>query len=122
MKFTREETSVVSVRGIGAEGVRIGREWLRGTVALTGEAVLDDWQDKPLHALTEADFDALIATGPEVVVIGTGATQQFAPRELTFAFARRGLGLEVMDSRAAARTFNVLVGEGRRVAALLYAV
>ena len=37
-----------------------------------------------------------------------------------FAFARRGVGFEVMDTRAAARTFNVLAGENRRVAAVLY--
>ena len=122
MKFTREETSRISVRGVSADGFRIGREWLSGSIALTGDTVFDDWQDKPLGELTESDFDALLATGPEVVIVGTGATQRFAPRELTFAFARRGLGLEVMDSRAAARTFNVLVGEGRRVAALLYSV
>jgi uncharacterized protein len=122
LKFTREEASVVAVRGVSEEGFRIGREWLSGTIALTGDTVFTDWEDKPLTELTESDFETLIATGPEVVIVGTGDTQQFAPRELTFAFARRGLGLEVMDSRAAARTFNVLVGEGRRVAALLYSV
>ena len=57
---------------------------------------------------------------PELVIVGTGAKAEFPPRELTFAFARRGVGLQVMDTAAAARTFNVLAGEGRRVAAVLY--
>lgn len=122
MKFTREETSLIAVRGVSEDGFRVGGEWLTGTIALTGDTVFTDWQDKPLAELTESDFEALLESDPEVVIVGTGGAQQFAPRELTFAFARRGLGLEVMDSRAAARTFNVLVGEGRRVAALLYSV
>jgi uncharacterized protein len=54
------------------------------------------------------------------VILGTGERSVFPPRELTFAFARRRVGLEVMNTGAAARTFNVLVGEGRRLAAILY--
>jgi len=52
-------------------------------------------------------------------VVGTGTKNLFPPRDLVFGFARRGVGLEVMDTAAAARTFNVLAGEGRRVAAVL---
>ena len=59
---------------------------------------------------------------PEIIVLGTGQSNIFAPRELVFAMARRGVGFEVMNSAAAARTFNVLAGEGRRVAAVLYLV
>ena len=120
MKFTREDSSLIAIRGISQDGFKIGRDVVSGTIALTGESVVDDWVHKPLEQLLEDDFSQLLATEPEVVLIGTGATQQFPPRELTFAFARRGTGLEVMESRAAARTFNVLVGEGRRVAAVLY--
>ena len=47
-------------------------------------------------------------------------TTIFPPRELTFALARRRVGLEIMDTAAAARTFNVLAGDGRRVTAVLY--
>ena len=62
-------------------------------------------------------------TAPEIVLLGTGATNVFPPRELTFAFARKGIGLEVMDTAAAARTFNVLANEGREVASgALYSV
>ena len=57
---------------------------------------------------------------PEVIVLGTGRAQQFPPRQLVFAMARRGIGLETMETRSAASTFNVLAGEGRRVAAVLY--
>ncbi|MDJ0759763.1 MAG: MTH938/NDUFAF3 family protein [Woeseiaceae bacterium] len=122
MKFTREEASLIAIRGVSEDGFSVGREVLSGTIALTGESIVSDWEHKPLELLVESDFGVLLDTEPEVVIVGTGRTQLFPPRELTFAFARRGTGLEVMDSRAAARTFNVLVGEGRRVAAILYPV
>lgn len=73
-----------------------------------------------MHELNESDFDELLDANPEVIIVGTGATNIFPPRELVFAMARRGIGLEVMDTTAAARTFNVLVGEDRQVAAVLF--
>jgi uncharacterized protein len=54
---------------------------------------------------------------PEVVVLGTGAAQRFPPPELARALAATGVGVEVMDTRAACRTYNILASEGRKVAA-----
>lgn len=70
--------------------------------------------------LTARDFETLFANSPEIVLLGTGQSHVFPPRELTFAFARRGVGLECMNTAAAARTFNVLASEGRQVAAVLF--
>jgi uncharacterized protein len=69
--------------------------------------------------LTPADAVAVLALQPEVVLLGTGARQQFPAPEFTAAFLRKGVGIEVMDTGAACRTFNVLVAEQRRVVALL---
>lgn len=119
LKFTRESSGTLTIKSVGADGIRIGdRVWSR-SVALTPDRVIDSWNEKPLADLTESDFLALLDDSPELVLLGTGAVSEFAPRELVFAFARRGVGLEVMDSSAAARTFNVLAGEGRRVVAVL---
>ncbi len=74
----------------------------------------------PVESLTIEDLAILIETGPELIVLGTGNRQLLPDRDLMFAMARRGIGLEVMDTPAAARTFNVLVGEGRSVAAVLF--
>lgn len=120
LKFTRELPDTLTVQSVEDAGVRIdGRIW-SGTIALTTESILDDWQHKPFGDLVADDFAALLEHSPELVILGTGQSSQFAPRELMFAFARKGIGLEVMDTAAAARTFNVLVSEGRRVAAVLY--
>jgi uncharacterized protein len=90
------------------------------TIAVTTDKVLENWTDKPVANLVLEDFEDLLADSPAIVVLGTGSSNIFAPRELVFAFARQSVGLEVMDTRAAARTFNVLAGEGRAVAAVLY--
>lgn len=120
MKFTLESSTAVTIRSVSDREIRIGDTRWSATIALTADGVIDGWQSTPLDELTGDDFALLLETGPEVVVLGTGARHIIPPRDLMFAFARQGVGFEVMDTRAAARTFNVLVGEGRKVAALLY--
>lgn len=120
MKFTRETSTALTVRSVAEAGIRIGEALYAQTVALTADEVLETWTDKAVADLVEDDFAALLDAAPEIVLLGTGVECEFPPRELTFAMARRGVGLEAMDTRAAARTFNVLAGEGRRVAAVLY--
>ncbi len=113
-------TAATTVRRVSGGVITIGARSYERTIALTPEAVLEAWPEKSVIDLVEEDFNALLEGRPEVIVLGTGSRNIFPPRELVFAMARRGVGLEVMDTRAAARTFNVLAGEGRRVAAVLY--
>ena len=61
----------------------------------------------------------MLALQPEVVVLGTGARQVFPPASVLAACLSRGIGIEVMANPAAARTFHVLAGEGRKVVAAL---
>jgi len=110
----------MTIRSISTDEIRIGETRYSETIALTAETVLDGWSGGDVAELVEADFEALLDDEPDIVILGTGSQGRFPPRELVFAFARRGIGLEVMDTRAAARTFNVLVSEGRRLAAVLY--
>lgn len=120
LKFTREMTTAVMIRKVSDNAIHIGEETYEEPIALTQEAVIGAWHDLGIDELTSEHFAELTATEPELVVLGTGSESKFAPRELVFAFARAGIGLEVMNTPAAARTFNVLAGEGRRVAAVLY--
>ena len=120
MKFTRELPNSLLVRSVSADGIRIGNEVYASTIGLTVDAVLEDWEHKPIDELVEEDFSTLLDSQPEVIVLGTGESIVFAPRELVFAMARQQVGFEVMDTAAAARTYNVLASEGRQVAAVLY--
>lgn len=120
MRFTRESNTAISVQSVDDGQIRIGGEIYRKTVALTTSEVVTDWQPTPVDELTPDDLAPITDARPEVIVLGTGSSNVFAPRDVLFALARRGIGLEVMDTPAAARTFNVLASEGRNVAAILY--
>ena len=120
MKFTREMTMSLTIHSVSDGMIRIGENAYDRPIAMTLNAVIDSWPGKSIEELIEDDFGALFEAQPEVIVLGTGSGPIFAPRELMFAMARRGVGFEVMDTKAAARTFNVLAGEGRQVAAVLY--
>ena len=87
---------------------------------LTPEQV-QPWNAPALAALTEADVPALLALepAPEFLLIGTGATMARPPRAFVNAMEARGIGVEAMDSRAAARAWAVLRGEERWIAAAL---
>jgi uncharacterized protein len=80
---------------------------------------IEPWPVAGFAALTEAHFAALAALAPEVVLLGTGDRLRFPPPQLVAPLARAGIGLEVMDLRAACRTFNILAAEERQVAAAL---
>lgn len=79
-----------------------------------------DWAVGGFEALTPAHFEALLeAHAPEVVVFGTGAQLRFPPAEVSRVLLRAGVGLEVMDTPAACRTYNILLSEDRRVVAAI---
>ena len=120
MKFTREMPGTVTIHSVSDDQIRIGDQVFSHAIAITATAILGDWRAEDIGKLTESDFAALLDTHPEVIILGTGSNNVFPPRELVFAMARRGVGFEVMNTRAAASTFNVLAGEGRQVAAVLY--
>jgi uncharacterized protein len=120
VKFTRETQGVTYIRAVHERSFTVAGETIEGTLLVTSSGTLDHAVDKSLTELDIADMQPLLDTQPEVVIVGTGGESRFTPRELMFSFARAGMGLECMETRAAARTFNVLAGEGRRVAALLY--
>jgi uncharacterized protein len=120
VKFTRELSARLVVRSVSAGTILINEDKYTESIALTAERLLGIWPATPVNDLSAADFERVFAVDPDVVLLGTGDTNVIPPRELMFAFARKGVGLEVMDTAAAARTFNVLANEGRRVAAVLY--
>lgn len=120
MKFTREIPTTLIIHSVSDREIRIGNNVYTKTIALTVNAVIDEWVAKPIAELEQSDFSILLDEKPEVILLGTGTSTVFPPRELVFAFARRGIGFEVMATPAAARTFNVLAGENRQLAAILY--
>jgi len=120
MEFNREgATEANAIVACSDREVRLRDRAIAGSVIVTRESVLDDWRPPAPQSLSIDDFAKLIPLKPEVVLLGTGSRQLLPPPALYAAFAERGIGLEVMDNRAACRTFNLLLSEYRDVAVAL---
>lgn len=98
-------------------GAIVNERALRDSFIIAPDTLVEDWPVHEATRMTAADLDPLLALAPELVVLGTGGRQVFPPAEAMAACLTRGIGIEVMDNAAAARTFNVLAGEGRHVVA-----
>jgi uncharacterized protein len=120
MRFSEADDSGGNlIDAYGSEGIVIGgRRFTRGLI-VTPQRVLDDWGPADPASLRLAHLEALLEQAPDaqVMVLGTGAYQVFPDPTLYVAITRRGVGLEVMDTGAACRTYNILMSEGRRVVA-----
>ncbi len=112
-------TSLNTITGYGPGFIEINKSRHAGHLLLMPDAPARTWQAQGFEALRREDFDALLALDPEVVLLGTGRRQRFPRPALTAALARAGVGLEVMDTAAACRTYNILMSEGRRVLAAI---
>lgn len=95
-----------------------GRRYERSLIVLP-DRIQAEWPPKSVHQLTDADLATLTALEVDILLLGTGAKLVLPSPALASILAARGVGLEVMDSYAAARTYNILLAEGRRVAAAL---
>lgn len=113
-----------SIDAIGGGGFRIGGLRHEGSLLIIDD-IVQSWGAKSLESLTADDFAPVLqaAAGTvEFVLLGTGPVQSLPPRSVRDAVAAAGLGFEFMTTDAAARTYNLLASEGRRLACALIAV
>jgi uncharacterized protein len=120
VKLDLESQAGHVIRGLSTGEITIGTDVFRSPVIVSAERIIADWSPPPVHALTLADFDRLLELDPEVILVGTGAEQRFLSAALMAAILDRGIGIEVMTTAAACRTYNVLASEYRRVVAALF--
>lgn len=105
------------LRGADGRHALVNDRTLNRSFVIAPDALVEDWPVSDITAMRPADLDALFALQPELIVLGSGETQAFPPAEVMATCLQRGIGLEAMTNAAAARTFNVLASEGRRVVA-----
>ena len=105
------------LRGAEGDHALVNERIVRNSFVIAPDALVEDWPVVEAAALTASQLDPLFALHPELVLLGTGAKQIFPPPVIMAAFLTRGIGIEVMTNSAAARTYSVLAGEGRRVVA-----
>jgi uncharacterized protein len=120
MKFALETTAGRNLfTGYGDGYVDVNGTRHHANVAVSGDAITPGWAVGPLEALAEEHMERLAATRPEIVLLGSGASFKFPHPAVLAPLYRAGIGVEVMDTRAACRTYNILLSEGRRVVAAL---
>ncbi|MGY0611232.1 MULTISPECIES: Mth938-like domain-containing protein [unclassified Luteimonas] len=105
------------LRAANGRSALVNDRQLQASFILAPDRLVEDWAATAVAGLTPEDLEPLLALEPEVLVIGTGDSQGFPPPRTLAACLARGVGLESMNNAAAARTFNVLASEGRRVVA-----
>ena len=121
MKLHRSTpSSAQTITAYGDDYVMVNGERRDSSTVVTPERSVA-WENRTFGALTRDDFTFLAGLGVEIVLLGTGARQRFPDPRLTQPLAQAGVGLEVMDLKAACRTYNILVAEERKVGlALLF--
>jgi len=106
-----------TLRGADGRHALVNERTLVRSFIIAPDMLVEDWPVADITAMRPADLDALFELQPELILLGSGETQAFPPAEVMATCLQRGIGLESMTNAAAARTFNVLAGEGRRVVA-----
>jgi uncharacterized protein len=120
MQITQDSGSGVNfIRAYGAGELWINQDSYRGTIILSASSILAQPNIRGVEDLGTVEVPLILELEPELLLLGTGARQIFPSAAFGAQFLRAGVGFEVMDTGAACRTFNVLVGEKRRVVALL---
>lgn len=107
------------ITGYGDGYVEVNTRRYQGSLVILPDRVIANWSVTDFNSLTARHLGALAELGPEIVLLGTGRRHRFPSPALLSDLIMHDIGLEVMDSQAACRTYNILVAEGRRVAAAL---
>ena len=120
MRFTQDLSSNVNlIRGYGRGELRINDKLFQQSVIVSSTTIQPEPALSEVGGLNDAHVAYILGLKPEVVLLGTGERQVFPNASVGARFLQAGVGFEVMDTGAACRTFNVLVGEQRQVVAVL---
>ena len=107
------------IRSISERGIQVVDDYYDSSIIVSTRQVIPDWPVNSVECITEQLLEKVLDLQPELVLIGTGARQAFLPPRQMMFFYSRMIGIEVMTTDAACRTFNVLAAESRNVVAAL---
>ena len=112
-------SSDLLIRGYGDGVITIGNQQFARSLILTRDSLIADWRPQHVAELLHDDFVPIMEIRPEVLVLGTGKALTFPSPALTARLLQLGIGVEIMDTAAACRTYNILLSEQRNVVAAL---
>jgi len=107
------------IRAYTETSVTINDEVFTTSIIVQPEQLMRNWQASDIAELDSTAIQPLTKLDTEIILLGTGNTQSFPDRRLFMSCYDRGIGVEIMDTPAACRTYNILLEEGRAVTAAL---
>lgn len=110
-------TATYRISAYGPGYITVNEERLTRSAIIMPERLVRDWPPQTYEDLTRAHLGMLLEHRPEIVLLGTGAQQRFPEASLTAPLTECGVGIEIMDTPAACRTYNILMAEDRAVVA-----
>jgi uncharacterized protein len=120
VKFERDDSQGRNTfSGYGEGYVMVNGKRHATSLVVSGERIVTDWPATSVESLKPDHLAAIIELKPEIVLLGTGAKFTFPDQSLLAPLYKAGIGVEAMDTPAACRTYNILLGEGRNVVAAL---
>ena len=119
MRFAQDQSEGNTISAYAPGEITINEEVIRTSVIVTPGQIIIDWLPEHFEELDATHLARLEELTPEVIVIGTGSTLRFPDPRYTAGFLTQGIGVEVMDTHAACRTYNILHSEDRNVVAVL---
>lgn len=111
-----------TIRGYAHGRIQVNAATYNQSLIVTPGQIVADWPPQSLDELTSDHLTQVAALGPEIVLLGTGEVQRFPHPALLASLMRARIGVEVMDTPAACRTYNIIMAEGRAVAAALFMI
>lgn len=120
MPFNLDSNSAnFQIRGFQPGQILVNDTILTHSIIISAEKLIENWKPQTIAELTAADFSQVIELKPIILLLGTGSELVFPPLEIYGDLLNHGIGVEIMSSAAAARTYNALTAEGRNVVAAL---
>lgn len=120
VKFEREQAEGRNLfTGYGEGYVAVNGTRYTSSLVVSADRIVADWPAASIAQLTADHLAAIVELRPEVLLLGTGAQFSFPQAAILAPAYKAGIGVEVMDTPAACRTYNILLGEGRNVVAAL---
>lgn len=114
-----DNKALYQIRSYKPGMLRINEQTFTQSVIVTPDRLIEDWAPQTVSELTAASLLPVLQMKPDILLIGTGGTQVFLAAEIYGELINHGVGVEVMNTHAACRTFNALSAENRRVVAAL---
>jgi uncharacterized protein len=123
MKFSEDNNSENNnIRNYGKGFIQIKEKQVNTSVVIGAQRLISDWEPNTFADLKAEHCEILFIHKPDVIILGTGKRQCFPERDILRLFAQQQIGVEVMDTASACRTFNILLSEDRNVVAALFMI